>query len=259
MEFHNPRPRHFARAAARLLPGVARAIYDHGPNAYTAFEMARSATAGSVSTPKRVRYNAPNTATLKRIVRKQITASHELRTYANGQTTTPTAVAANMYLVNGVAQGTGAAQRIGRDMKNKSIELGLKIQFNQTAARSESVRVVFIFDKESRGAAITAPDVLYANDIGQVFNADNYHRFIILSDRTFNGPPAGYPTNGTSVGSTDQVFHYKINCRGLVTHYYDNSTGVITSIDSGAIYMMTMSMNGDAAVTSAYTLKYTDP
>lgn len=186
---------------------------------------------------------AAATAAVTKIAKQVAIKQHELKTVNQAYIASGIVNTGGLYLLNGIAQGVGGGQRIGRDVRIEFIDFHYQLATSANVA--DTIRLVIFKDKECRGAAPTAAD-LWTNQTPGVmqlstWNQDNIGvRFKVLHDQIFNVVPrASIPLN---------AFQKKILVRSN-THYYDVATAGIAGIDSGSIYLWLCSTT--AASTNA--------
>lgn len=209
-------------------------------------------TAGSGAKRQRA---AAAKKTVAKIVNRAVNKSHELKTvstFSNGATVT---AAAQFTLLNGLAQGVGGGQRIGRDIKNEYIDFIFQLSGTAVNA-SDMVRFVVVRDKECRGAALSASDLFENAAAGQInyslFYKDNLGpRFEILYDNHVQ-VAAQSATQTAWVTRTARV-PVKRN-----THYYDVATSGIAGIDAGSIYLVWAGQGASTTLCYNAQLNYRD-
>lgn len=166
---------------------------------------------------------------------------------AGAGNTTPTAI----YLLNGLVPGTGSAQRIGRQVIIKSLEL--RFSFSGGAADS-FWRYIVVLDKQANGAAPAITDLLVANALYSPKNLTYVRRFTILLDEI-----GSVETQATSESMKTFEKYKRIN---YVTEFNAGATGTVTDIATGSLYMFVFGSNaagGNAfAISGSARLRFTD-
>lgn len=140
-----------------------------------------------------------------------------------GQTT------ANLFLLNATAQGAGATQRIGRRFQMKSIFVRWNGTLAATTTGSSSLRMLIVYDKEPKGAAPTALQVLDADNIAGLMNLDNSKRFSILIDEVIPSCSVQGPTSW-NVNRYRKLDH--------VVETLDANNNSIVDIITGSVYAL---------------------
>jgi hypothetical protein len=150
---------------------------------------------------------------------------------------------ATLTLLNGIAPGTSASQRVGGRIDVKSVQFRGNFQSGGSATGVTPLRVKIIYDKESNGAAPNATDIMNQDLIYGLNNLLNAGRFITLFDETFE-PIVGPGTSGSPGNYQAQVIegYKKIS---LPVKYNAGTAGTVADISSGSIYALTWS-NGTA-------------
>jgi len=148
-------------------------------------------------------------------------------------------------LLNGLALGTGATNRIGCKIAMKSIyysiNIGMKWTDADATANTSAVpcRFMILYDKQSNGVAPAYTDVLSAFvglnnttpraiDTNSPNNLNNRDRFIVITDKRFV-----ISNNGT--GGRNFKKYKRLNTS--VTYKSGSTTGNISDITSGSLYL----------------------
>lgn len=168
----------------------------------------------------------------------------------------------NIYLLNGIQEGVGSWNRIGRYLWNKSIELDLDLQYNtkvqpgdldQVAANW--VRVVLVWDKQPNNGTIPTFDTIFghttqagaeSSSIADHLRYDNMFRFKVLIDQEVNPITTSAastmieePGTGTIRTVTGVRFSKFVKLRNLMTNYSGTANPVTTAnISTGALYLV---------------------
>ena len=107
-----------------------------------------------------------------------------------------------IYLLNGIQEGVGSWNRIGRYMWNKSIELDLTLRYTSSygaldtdITSGEWVRAVLVWDKQPNNGAIPTFDTIFGQtsqagvesaSVMDHLRYDNMFRFKVLMDECIN-------------------------------------------------------------------------
>lgn len=175
--------------------------------------------------------------------------------------TSTTTSNANIYLLNGVQQGAGSWNRVGRYIYNKSIKLDLELQFsvkeigsNSSINMGQYVRCVLFWDNQPNSSAIPSWDTIFgwtdqlggeATSINAPLRYDNMMRFRILRDWKIEPEIASNfnpnPDSGTLDGITNtwvcKSSSY-VKLKSLMTNFSGNSNPTTTAdISTGALYV----------------------
>ena len=168
---------------------------------------------------------------------------------------------ANIYLLNGVQQGAGSWNRVGRYIYNKSIKLDLEMQLstkeigsNASVVMGQYVRCVLFWDNQPNSSTIPTWDTIFgwtdqkggeATSISAPLRYDNMMRFRILRDWKIEPEIAGNfnpnPDSGTLDGITNtwvcKSSSY-IKLKSMMTNFSGNSDPTTTAdISTGALYL----------------------
>lgn len=136
---------------------------------------------------------------------------------------------ATITLLNGVDDGIVPTSRIGRKITMDSITWKCDVRMAATTTGASALRYLIVFDKQPNGATATATDILNFDSITGLMNLANSKRFVVISDKTYNGIGTAGPQ---SMFDSNYV---KLN---LETEFNDNSTATITSITTGAVLLL---------------------
>lgn len=169
-------------------------------------------------------------------------------------------------LLNGTAQGLDAlGDRVGRKIMMKRLRYHGSVSCtvaNLTsgtgyAGNSNVIRVLLVYDRQTGGAAPTWGNIITTSGgfnapLG-MYDVSNLDRFEILSDRMIPLCEAG-PNIG--MFSLDVVVH-------LETRYNAGSTGTVSDIVSGGLFMAfaDSNVNGTATTLLSFVsrVEFTDP
>ena len=138
------------------------------------------------------------------------------------------------FLLNGLAPGTGASQRIGKKVTLKSIQLRASIGASIAGASpfQGMCRVFILYDKQTNASLPTIGNILETVHGTSPMNMDNRERFVVLYDRQI-----ALDQNGGNVSS--QIKMYKrLN---LTTVFNNGAAGTVADINSGSILIVFIS------------------
>lgn len=156
---------------------------------------------------------------------------------AAGQSGTWTTIAA-AYLCNGLAQGAGPNNRLGRKILMKSIYVRATHYCTAAASVSGPLRMIVVYDKQTNGAfpTATAANVvsspLTTDHINSSNNLGCADRYITIFDKLF--PPVAGATNPGAPQAATKKCYRKINLEQV---FNTGNIGDITDINSGAVYI----------------------
>lgn len=181
---------------------------------------------------------------------------------------TVTISAPYVYLLNGVAQGTGENARIGRIVKNLWLDLDF-VAATSAFANSISVRHYVIVETSALGSAIAPAQVFVdPTNIGPTSQRDrtnrNASRYVILWDSkpySLGGLPSGVASNVVGAGlpsRKDFSIHLPLN---FYTDYSRGNAGTVADIDTNSMYLVTVTDNptsGQLTVSGGFTTCFSD-
>jgi len=215
--------------------------------AYAAGVAARRLLGGTIPRP----VCQPSVAALVR-------ATHEpknLDISSTGGTFSTTAYTLNP--LNLIVQGVTGNTRTGRQVRLESLRLSFNFQ-NQTAVSEDLIRVMVVYDKETRGTSPGSGDILQVNTFGLAqlnssWNFDNVPtRFQILVDKVMSLTPT-VSTSSTNAAWNSPDNHLLVNVKiGRQTHFYNTSAGTVADIDSGGLFLILMGKNGTSGSAYSY-------
>lgn len=163
-------------------------------------------------------------------------------------------------LMNGITQGVGVQERVGKKIMVKGIQLGLHFETPATTGVEQSVRVVVVQDKQANAAACGWDDVFDdgtggndATSLTDPLKVENRYRFTVLYDKMLKlSVDSAYPRQHSF-----KVFR-KVN----IPVMYGGVGDTIASINSNSIYLLVKNsvVTGNAsALIGGYTrIRYTD-
>lgn len=147
-----------------------------------------------------------------------------------------TAIALNMnttaaqLLVNGLAPGSGASERIGQKVMVRSIQLRLVQYVTAGTGADQFHRVLLFVDRQANGAAPTLGSQLSANSVLGMRSLVNRKRFKILWDKSCHMNATAEP------GSMLFRKAYIKFRRPLVVEFNAGVAGTIADIVSNSLY-----------------------
>lgn len=139
-------------------------------------------------------------------------------------------------LINGVAQGTDANQRVGRKINWDSILIRLRLTVGATPT-SDSYRIMLVVDKQANAAAATAANMLESTAFTTANNMANRARFVTLWDKK----------GVVTTGGDNSVVIEELYLRKKFQTIYSGTGATIGDITSGALYLLVF---GSLAVTA---------
>lgn len=134
-------------------------------------------------------------------------------------------------LLNGIARGDDIADRTGRQINMRSIELRCFVTGN-AAAVDQHVRLLVVYDRQTNAAQAAATDVLVTNEPRSLKTLENRERFVILVDKQLYLNAAAEP-------GTARVFkmYRRMN---LPTTFNSGDAGTVADITTGSLFAMSV-------------------
>ena len=184
--------------------------------------------------------------------------------------------AITVQLLNGTAPGTNFYQRVGRKISMKSVRIQALVvpsRANAAAVNNQNARVWLIYDRSPTGSTPAAADIFANVDQGgtvitnanSLANLNNRSRFYVLREQFLYLPalgvsganPAQEYANSVDLNAKDSQarIDWFVSLKDLATIYQGDTAG-ISSVASGALYLVTFS-TGDTNATGAWALSGT--
>lgn len=171
---------------------------------------------------------------------KDITSAFTLTTGAGP-------VWSSIQLINPIAQGSTASQRIGRKLVLKSIFLRFAANPGTSAI---GCRWLVIYDHAPNGALPVITDILSADSINAHQNLTNSDRFMVIHDDYINTPVAATSFAGK--------WYRKFTDQGLQSQWTTATTGTIADVVTGAIYVAYVSLAAAGTFAATARVRFTD-
>lgn len=168
--------------------------------------------------------------------------------------------AGTMNLLNGIAPGTGASQRIGMKIAIRSIEMRLAIT-SVAECPSQFNRLMLLLDRQCNGAAPAAlTDFIIPGTYMGCRCLTNRKRFKIMWDKTF---VHGCTTVNYTAGNPKTFRHIYMKLkRPIIVEYNAGVAGTVADIASNSLYIISVGDVAAGATDSDFSalirLRYTD-
>lgn len=173
-----------------------------------------------------------------------------MTTTVGGTSFTPLA-AAN--LLNGLAPGSSAEQRIGRKVNIKSILVRYSAFLGPTSVGGSPLRIMVIYDKQANATDPLVTDILLNNAFTSPNNLSNRDRFVTIFDLL---------TESVSQENNYAIAGTLFKQVNLETMFNAGNAGTIGDITSGSIYIIAAQcgkVTGEAPQISVQCrVRYTD-
>jgi len=138
-------------------------------------------------------------------------------------------------LLNAMAPGSTASQRIGRKIVLKSFLMRYRGIVATTSVGGSPVRMLVVYDKQANATAPTILDVLERDDFTSPNNLSNRDRFVTLCDHMSD------PVSQNGNQGVQGVVYKPLN---LETMFNDGTAGTIGDITSGSVYIFIAQTSG---------------
>lgn len=182
--------------------------------------------------------------------------------FATEQVVATTNTNDNVYLLNGIQEGVGSWNRIGRYMWNKSIEVDLdcsyltQIDAGDTSSNPATwLRCLVVWDKQPNNGTKPTFDTIFghttqagveSSSVTDHLRYDNMFRFQVLMDQEINptltsatSDMVEMPGTGTVRTITNMRFHKFLKLGNKLTNFSGTANPVTTAnISTGALYLI---------------------
>ena len=166
--------------------------------------------------------------------------------------------------INGISQGTGETQRIGRKCTIKSINWRYTCVLKSQDAgaippKGDSIRAIMFLDKQANGTAATVTGILESNEFLSFNNLSNSSRFVILHDKTITLNHQNLASDGAAVvSSTNERSQHSFYSRCDIPIEFSSVAGVMSEIRSNNLAILLVGQTGEMDFESKVRLRFTD-
>jgi len=162
-----------------------------------------------------------------------------------------------MTLLNGLAPGNSASERVGMKVSIQSIEIRLRNQVTGGTGVDQIQRLILLQDRQANGIAPAAlTDFLNAGNYQGLRNLAQRKRFRILKDYYFTLNATAEP------GSQKCIHKYMKFRRPIVTEFNAGVAGTIADISTNSLFFVcigSIAAGGTAGTCAGYIrIRYTD-
>jgi len=168
----------------------------------------------------------------------------------------------NIYLLNGIQEGVGSWNRIGRYIWNKSIELDIGAAWSSAYSATDTeiigaswLRCLVVWDKQPNSGTIPTFETIFgqttqtgaeSSSVQDHLRYDNMFRFKVLLDETINPTITNSttstqtsPATGGLVQTTYIKFHKYLKLGNKMTNFSGTANPTTTAnISTGALYLI---------------------
>lgn len=155
--------------------------------------------------------------------------------------------AAQNTLLDGLAPGSDATQRIGRQVTVRSLQFNIYTYATSTATTDVGpgcCRTVIFFDRQANGTAPSAADVLEGGAFNSPRSMNNRKRFKIIYDEL-----RGMGNSNNSNNPMIQRGYIKFR-RPVIVTYNSGTAGTIGDIMTNSLFILTMG----TAITAGFVM-----
>ena len=166
-------------------------------------------------------------------------------------------------LLNGIAPGSAANQRIGRKVTMKRLTFSIAIQYPATSAGVATfARFMIVYDRQTNAANPGMTDILDANTIEAQVNLSNRDRFKILKNWTFKVGPAVTTTNSAVPNVYIKRFTMRLPKDAQEVTFNSGTAGTVADIATGGLFLACITGGGIATAGASGNMsnriRYTD-
>jgi len=167
---------------------------------------------------------------------------------------------ATLTLLNGLAPGTGASERIGMKVSIRSIEMRYNLEVTPATGLEQTNRVLLVLDRQCNGAAPGAlTDIITAASCQAPRNLANRKRFKIIMDKSY---AMGATAVATGNPTSRWIKKYIKLGRPIVEEFNTGVAGTVADISSNSLYFVTIGSivagDADSVLNATIRLRYTD-
>lgn len=144
-------------------------------------------------------------------------------------------------LLNGIVQGSGSNERLGRRFVMTSLEFRARMTATAPAGQ---FRTVVVYDKQSNFGATIATDVFLTNGFTSMTNPANLGRYVKIIDEVSDTAPS---TQLTTACHYYRKFRLDAHCTG--------TSGTAAAFSNGSVWLL-IANNADFTVGVASTVDY---
>jgi len=176
--------------------------------------------------------------------------------YNDEALTASVCTAGNQILLNGIAPGSSANQRIGMKIAIRSLEIRGYVRVTTVTGVDQTIRWNVFMDKQANAADPSIGSHLGSNSVNGLRSLTQRKRFKIIIDKqyTLNGVGEG--------GSIRRFYHYIKFRRPIVAEYNAGTDGDIGDIVSNSLFFYQVgseaSGNTEALMYGNARIRYTD-
>lgn len=152
--------------------------------------------------------------------------------------------------------GTGPSERIGRQIRVKSINAYLTVTKIADTASTDVIRLIWLLDTQANGTSPAVTDVLASASYNSFRNMANSKRFIFLGDKEITILSQNW--NGTAFSATDKQVNFFKQLNSVIEYDSTVTTGALTTIRSNNILLLAISKNSTAQLHGTVRVRYDD-
>lgn len=155
-----------------------------------------------------------------------------------------------------IAVGTGPSQRIGRQVRVKSINAYLTLTKNVSDKSTDVIRLILLLDTQCNGAVPTVTDILSTANVNSFRNMANSKRFVVLKDTEQTITSSTY--YGTNFGPVTRQLDIFRKVNYPIEYDQTLNTGAITTIRSNNLILLAISAYDTVSVIGTVRIRYDD-
>lgn len=173
----------------------------------------------------------------------------ELKVLDQAATHTPTTTG-TFHLMNGMAKGTSDGQRVGQQVRFKSLQVRPRITINASATQT-FIRLIVFIDRQPNAATPALDDILENTtaSLNSPLEVDYFRRFSVIWDKLF-----------TVYTDKPIIIRKFFKRRDFRTRYDASDAGTIADIATNSLYALWISSEdtNTPSISVYYRLRYID-
>lgn len=155
-----------------------------------------------------------------------------------------------------IAIGTGPSERIGRQVKVKSINAYITLTKNSSGNATDVVRIILCLDTQCNGSAPTVTDILATASVNSFRNMANSKRFVVLKDTEQTITSTTW--NGTAFAPITRQLDIFRKVNYSIEYDQTLNTGAITTIRSNNLVLLAITAYNTIDVLGTVRIRYDD-
>jgi len=163
-------------------------------------------------------------------------------------------------LLNGCIAGSDIGNRVGRKINMKSLMIRINFApiISVPSPLGNLARAIVVYDSQTNITASTSTLLLNADNVLDPNKLENRERFTVLMDKFVSLPTHNYTGSVPVAGSPTQRLIKKFIRINKDTIYNAGSTGSVTDIVSGSLYLIVIALNATYSFQTNSRVRFVD-